>query len=219
MQLEIPFDYTSDNQLLFKNKENNPYLEEFKRGNFSNLLKQNIYSSQEEIIDILLRSEDTLPELKIAILKKMVYNTKYISEKIIDDIRENNRKHNDRVRYHLKQSFEKEDKSKLKKMGLKKFWKYNNFYWESFWGKSIQGELDENVLIKEKIRIEKENDITKCINYLLLLNISDIWDILAICKNSFTEKELLTIINNMELSDENKELLTYITKRIFNLFY
>lgn len=72
---------------------------------------------------------------------------------------------------------------------------------------------------KRKIRIEKENDITKCINYLLLLNISDIWDILAICKNSFTEKELLTIIKNMELSDENKELLTYITKRIFNLFY
>ncbi|MDR2190160.1 MAG: hypothetical protein LBP53_03030 [Candidatus Peribacteria bacterium] len=40
--------------------------------------------------------------------------------------------YNDKIRETLKTSFETEDKEKLQKLGLEKFWKYNNQYWQAF---------------------------------------------------------------------------------------
>lgn len=223
MELELPFEYYNDQIGVKENKESNPYIEEFKKGDFSNLLLQNIYSSQEEISDILLKSDDTLPEVKIAILKKMVYAFKYINvyinqkgEKIEADPIEAIRANNDRVRELLKQLFEKEDKNKLKERWLEKCWKYNNFYWKKFWGKSFSDKTEiefwlDNSHIKKQLQAEKKKYIEKCIRYLLLSNIPNIESMLEIYGNIFCEEECGEVVKNMDLSKEQKEfILNYI---------
>jgi hypothetical protein len=134
MQLSLDFqleqiDTESNNEIYH-------YLQEYKKWNFSNLLLEKKIST-ENLIGILLSSTDTQKKVKLDILKYLISKIDNLSSQMDEEYKNTIRQHNDELRKKLKDFYKKANPQKLEDMKINKEWKYNNKYWDMYWGKQI----------------------------------------------------------------------------------
>lgn len=190
------------------------YLEEFKEGNFTNLLKQ-ISFTQEDIFDILISSNDVSFKLKKNLFLHLIKKINHIEKDPVDWYKEFVRNHNNLVRERLRSSYEKANKAMLKELWLLKYYKYNEKYFTLFGGKSLKMNDDD-----KKEWLDKKQKIINYFNKLYFESLLSLWnekDFLSfrwIFVDNFWKENYIDLLNSCGyFSDIQKsKLLSWIKK-------
>ena len=118
-------------------RENDPYIEEFEKWDFSNLLLQRKFTTQ-DILEILLISPNTLQHVKFSLLKKIINDIRYIAPEMDEEYKQYIRESNNGVRDTLRCLFNTTDPRKLWYQWFSKFWQYNDANRKLYGGKWIK---------------------------------------------------------------------------------
>ena len=187
-------------------RENDPYIKEFEKWNFSNLLLQRKYSTQ-DILEILLTSSRTLQNVKMSLLKKMINDIRYIAPDMDEEYKQYIRENNNEVRETLRCLFKTQDPRKMRHQWFTKFWKYNDANRKLYGGKWVKDILSVDNIDHErhlKYLIKKQEHVESWLKYLIKAKINNFDKMIKLYISMLWEKEFLQIVEKTNLTENQK---------------
>ena len=168
-----------------------------------------------------MKSEKGDHEVKASYLKYRGRKIDDIARYMNEEYKRYVRSHNDIVRKHLAESFEREDKSFLEKNKLNIAYKYNNFYREKFGGKSF-GKISVSDLGHERHEaylVKRKEHIKEC--FFLLKQSVLIGRDIATGKKTiaryyidiFGKEDMCEVIQELDISEGDKTFILELIQK------